>query len=187
MKKIQNYIKTKILYKSSVLHDILIGFVMVLTGYFYYYENKQIVYNIENTVSVNHIIKIAMGILIIAIWLYLSFQNGVKKRNSYLICALCFWIIPQIIKYFIDISGNTVYTSPIQKSFLVLLKYLSAINYLSLKPFGDMVNKYIGFSYVITLNTIILLFVITFAVGSLTGDYFRKKEDENKLYKIVKQ
>ena len=181
MNKLLKFLKMRLMYNSSALEDILIGFAIVLTGYFYYYENKKIVYNIENTQSVNYAIKITIGIVIIIVWLFLSFQNGIKRKNSFLICTLCFWIIPQIIKYCIDTFDNGVYSSSLQRSFLALLKYLSGINYLSLKTFGDMIFGYTSVPYIITLNVISMLFVIMFSIGSLSAKYFDKetiKRDE---------
>ena len=172
MNKFLKFLKKRLMYNSSVIEDILIGFAVVLAGYFYYYENKKIIYNIENTQNVNYAIKIAIGIVVIIVWLLLSFQNGIKRKNSFLICASCFWIIPQIIKYCIDTFDNGVYSSSLQKSFLTLLKYLSGINYLSLKTFGDMIFRYTSIPYIITLNIISILFVIMFSIGFLSAKHF---------------
>ena len=172
MKKLIELIKTKLIFKSSVLEDMLIGIAAILAGYFYYYENKKIISNIENPENVNHMIKITLGIIIIVTWLYLSFQNGVKKRRSFLTCTLVLWIIPQIVKYFVDTYDNGVYSSSLQRSFVMLTKYLSGINYLSLKSIGDMIYSSIGIPYYITLNVIVILFEITFILGVFNSGYF---------------
>ena len=166
MKKI---LENKLMYNSSVFEDILIGAAMTLAGYFYYYENKKIIYNIENTEYVNYAIKISLGIIVIVLWMFLSFQNGLKKRHSFMACTLCFWIIPQIIKYCIDTFDIGIYSSSLQRSFIALFKYLSGINYLSLKTFGDMIFDYINLPYIITLNVLIILFLIMFIIGSTVG------------------
>lgn len=182
MKKILKFLKIKLMYNSSVLEDILIGLAIILAGYFYYYENKKIVYNIENTQSVNYAIKIAIGIIIILVWVFLSFQNGIKRKNSFLVSTLCVWIIPQIIKYCIDTFDNGVYSFSLQKSFLTLMKYFSGINYLSLKTFGDMIFDYTNISYIITLNIIIVLFVIMFSIGSVLSKYFDNADEIDEKY-----
>ena len=172
MDKLKNLIKTKIISISSVPEDMLIGFMAILAGYFYYYENRQIISNIENPQSVNHAVKITAGVIIIIIWLYLSFQNGVKKRRSFLISTLLFWIIPQIVKYCVDTFDKGEYSGPLQRSFALFTKYLSGINYLSLKTLGDAIYNNIGIPYYFTLNLIIILFEVIFFIGFLVNGYF---------------
>ena len=172
-------IKLKLTYKSSVLEDILVGMAIILAGYFYYYENRRIIYNIENPENINHAIKITIGVIIVVTWLFLSFQNGVKKRRSFLICTLCLWILPQIAKYYIDTFVTmSSYELSLQRSFALLAQYLSGINYLSLKTLGDSIYNNTGIPYYITLNVIILLFEVMFVAGYLTGKRFNNTEDK---------
>lgn len=166
-------IHKKQIYKSSILEDLLIGIAVLLVGYFYYYENKKIVYNIENPENINYIIKIIAGVFIIAVWMMLSYQNGMKKRPSFLLCTLFIWIIPQVLRYLlVEISDSSIYTISIKNSFILLTKYLSSINYLSLKTLGDLVLIRFDIPYVITLNMIILIFIFMFIVGFLRRTYF---------------
>ena len=166
------FIKNKLLYKSSVFTDILIGFAILLAGYFYYYENRRIVSNIENSQNVNYAIKITLAVIIIVVWMMLSFQNGVKKRNSFFICTISLWILPQIIKMFVERIDINVYSGTLQGSLLLFTKYLTNINYLSLKTFGDMIYINIGIPYVFTLNFTIILFELMFFAGFIIGNRF---------------
>jgi hypothetical protein len=180
MNKIMELISKKLRYKSSVPTDILVGFSAILAGYFYYYENKTIVHNVENTSNINYAIKIILGVIIIIVWLALSFQNGVKKRRSFLTCTLVLWIIPQIVKYLVDTFDTGIYSSPLQRSFVLLTKYLSGINYLSLKTLGDTIFENLGIPYYVSLNIIVILFEITFVAGFLASNYFRNNEKSSK-------
>ena len=160
-----NFIKSKLVYKSSVFEDLMIGIAAILAGYFYYYENRRIVVNIENPERVNYAIKIATGIIIVVVWLYLSFRNGAKKRGSFLIGAIVVWVLPQIVKYFVDHFDTGVYSSPLRRSFALFARYISGTNYLSLLTLGNAVSANSGIPYYITLNLIIILFEITFVIG----------------------
>ena len=171
------FIKKRILYKSSVLEDIVVGIAILLAGYFYYYENKTLIANIANPGNINYAIKIGLGAIIIITWLILSFQNGVKKRQSFLIASMCLWIIPQVVKYILDMVDVGIYSTALQRSFTIFFKYLANINYLSLRTFGDMVYDSTGIPYYITLNVAVLLFEGAFVAGFLCADYFRDKKD----------
>ena len=177
MDKLTNFIKTKIIYKSSVPEDMLIGFAIVLAGYFYYYENKIIISNINNPQKINYAIKITMGVIIIITWLYLSFQNGVKKRRSFVVCTLAFWLVPQIFKYCVDTFDKGEYSGLLHRSFALFAKYLSGVNYLGLKTLGDAINKSTGIPYYFTLNSIIILFEVMFIIGFLVSGRFNDSEN----------
>ena len=165
-------LKLKLTYKSSLLEDVFIGIAALLTGYFYYYENKKIIYNVENTESINHAIKITLGVIIIITWLLLSFQNGIKNRQSFVICTLCIWVIPQIVKYLVDTYAVITNEPSMQRSFALLAQYLSGINYLSLKTLGDALYDSIGIPYYLMMNIIIILFEVMFIAGFATGNKF---------------
>ena len=164
------WLKSKLMYKSSVFADIVIGISIILAGYFYYYENKKIIYSIANPERINNAVKIIVCVIIIVIWLGLCFQNGVKKRRSFLAWTLCLWIVPQIVKYIVDTFAPSVYSTPIQQSFVVFTKYLANINYLSLKTVGDIIENGTGFPYYITLNIMIMLFEVIFLLGLFAAD-----------------
>jgi len=176
MEKFKEFIIKKLMHKSSVAEDLLVGIVVILAGYFYYYENKQIISNIQNPEKINYIIKIIVGVIIIITWLYLSFQNGIKKRRSFLISTLILWLIPQIIKYCVDIFDKGEYSSTLQRSFAIFAKYLSGINYLSLKTIGDAIYNGVGVPYYFTLNFIIILFEIMFIIGFSNAGYFKNNK-----------
>ncbi|MCL2775541.1 MAG: hypothetical protein FWD71_19685 [Oscillospiraceae bacterium] len=166
------FIKKRLLYKSTVFADVLVGAAIILAGYFYYYENKKIVSNIANPWSINSAIKITVAVIIIVIWMWLCFQNGVKKRRSFVIWTLCIWVVPQIVRYMVDALDTGVYSSVLQGSFVSLTRYLANINYLSLKTLGDTISDGTGISYYITLNVLVLLFEIMFLLGLLAADRF---------------
>lgn len=166
-------IQKKEIYKSPVIEDLLIGIAVLLVGYFYYYENKKIIHNIENPENVNYIIKIVAGIFIIAVWMMLSYQNGVKKRPSFLLCTMIMWILPQILRYLLAATSvSVIYGTNVKGSFIILIKYLSSINYLSLKTLGDLVLTRFNIPYIITMNIIVLLFILMFVAGFLRETYF---------------
>ena len=168
--KMENFIKNKLFYKSTVLADILVGVTIILAGYFYYYENKKIISGIANPWSINYAVKMTVDILIIIIWLGLCFQNGVKKRRSFVIWTLCIWLIPQIASYLVDRFNPGVYSTILQGSLISFTRYLANINYLSLKTFGDMIADRTGISYYVTLNVLVLLFEVMFLLGLFAGE-----------------
>lgn len=171
------FLYKKLLYKSSLLSDIVISLLIILTGYFYYYENRKIIYNIENYLVINYIIKICLAITIILVWFILCIQNGAKKRYSFLIYTLCIWVIPQISKYFIDKIDFSIYTETFTVSFLLFIKYISNINYLSLKLFGDLITNKFDISYPVTLNCLIICFIIVFVIGIILHRYCNNTGD----------
>lgn len=173
-------IQKKEIYKSPVIEDLLIGIAIILVGYFYYYENKKIIHNIENPDNINYIIKIIAGIFIIAVWMIFSYQNGVKKRSSFLLCTIVMWILPQILRYLLaETSVSIIYGTSVKGSFIILIKYLSSINYLSLKTLGDLVLTRLDIPYIITMNIIVLLFILMFIAGFLRGTYFHHARSEH--------
>jgi hypothetical protein len=174
-----NFIYEKLIKKSSLTADIAIAICVILTGYFYYYENRKIVYNIEDPAMVNHIIKIVIGVLIIVVWFVLCLQNGAKKRYWFLIFTLLLWIIPQISKYFVDMVDFTTYTNTTTISILVFIKYISNINYLSLKVLGDVAEGYTGIPYIVILNCLIICFVIMFIIGNIIEKYYNSSGDRS--------
>ena len=160
-----NFIYKKLMYKSSAVSDMVIALCVILTGYLYYYENKKIIYNIDNPQTVNYVIKLIICGVIIVVWFALSMQNGAKKRYSFLGFTLGVWIIPQFIKYAVESVDLTAYTGTAKASILLFIKYVSNINYLSLKTLGDLIADYSNIPYVITLNCLIICFVIMFLTG----------------------
>ena len=166
-----NFIYKKLMNKSSLSADMIIAICIILTGYFYYYENRRIVFNIENYQIVNYIIKIAISIVIIIVWCTLCMQNGAKKRYWFLVFTLLVWILPQISKYFVEMIDLKEYTEVTHISILLFARYISNINYLSLKTFGDMFAGYTGIPYIVTLNCLIIFWVIMFVIGNIINKY----------------
>ena len=166
-----NFIYKKLTYKSSAVSDMIIAFCIIIVGYLYYYENKKIIYNIDNPQMVNYIIKLVICALIIIVWSVLCMQNGAKKRYSFLIYTLGIWIIPQFIKYTVESVDAAAYTTGAKGSILLFIKYVSNINYLSLKTLGDLIAESSNIPYIVTLNCLIVCFVIMFLIGVIMNRY----------------
>jgi len=174
-----NFIYKKLIKKSSIVADIIIALCVILVGYFYYYENKIVISNIATPEMVNYVIKIFMGMIVIIVWCALCMQNGAKKRYWFLIFTLLVWILPQISKYFVEMIDPRGYTNVTTVSILLFIRYISNINYYSLKTFGDMVADNTSIPYVVTLNCIIICLVIMFVIGNIISKYCNDSGDRS--------
>lgn len=168
--------------KSSLLSDMMTGLCIILTGYFYYYSNNKIVHNIEDPAMVNYAIKLAIGAIIVIVWFVLCIQNGTKKRYSFLIFTLLIWIIPQISKHFVEKIDLSAITNTTQMSSILFVKYVSNINYLSLKIFGDLIYDNFNIPYLVTLNCLIICFVIMFVIGIIIDEYYNTGDRSNEKH-----
>ena len=156
---------------TKLAGDITIGICVILTGYFYYYENTIRIFITEEPANINYYFRIIIGIFIIITWLLLSLENGIKRRQSFLTSALCIWIIPQIIYQLIETFAPQTYSNEIIMRIILLLRHISSIINLSLSVLGDIIYTYTSIPYTVTLNCVIMCYIIMFVAGLIINKY----------------
>lgn len=141
--------------KTKLYQDIVFCLAITLASSFYYFEYYQ---------SQMDLMRAAITILMVAIWLGMAFTNGFKLRYGFLIFSFSFWLIPQI--------------------FIIWNENLTAVGgYTKANDIADNICRIIAVNPITTLNgyidqyfkvselnlTIILLLFITavFLIGCL--------------------
>ena len=90
--------------------DIAVCAASTFASYAYYNDNGKFVTGIADPAFVNTCFRAAALLIMVAIWLILTIENGLRGRYGFMIFAISFWLVPLIAGLCLSTLDTTAVT-----------------------------------------------------------------------------
>lgn len=169
-----------------ILGEMGVCFAISYAAYTYYYEGNIFAYGIEEPHIINQTVKLIVFLTLIAVWLVLSIQNGIRGKSGFLACTIIYWMVPLIIGLLIsavpDLSSLSVTEAiPIN----VMLFFVKIITQ-SLSIGLDIINQHIPVSNAFAVCFMTGLVIFIYLLSYLISTAYTKKVANKKKINVQK-